>query len=281
MQKPDWFKIDLPKGKNYQEMMKLLNRYHLNTVCSSARCPNLGECWRRKTVTFMILGDVCTRNCKFCAIKTGNPKGVVNKEEPEKIAHAVKELGLDYVVITSVTRDDLSDGGAEVFAKTITEIRQLNPKTKIEVLIPDFAGELSALNQVLSAQPNVLGHNLETVAGLTPKIRDKRANYRISLEVLRSAKRRNAITKSGFMVGLGETEDEIFATMQDLRKAEVDIVTIGQYLQPTKNNFPVSEYIRLDQFETFRKYGLELGFSAVFSGPLVRSSYNAATLITN
>ena len=261
-------------------MKELLAQYNLHTVCSEARCPNLGECWSRKTATFMILGDVCTRSCKFCAVKKGNPKGKVDNEESERIARAVKELGLNYVVITSVTRDDLADVGAEVFKNTISSIRQISPDTKIEVLIPDFAGKISSLAEVLSAQPYITGHNLETVERLTPKIRDKRAGYQISLEVLRSVKSLNKEikTKSGFMVGLGETENEVLQTMKDLKKSKVDFLTIGQYLQPTGNNLPVSEYIRPEQFETFQKYGLELGFSRVLSSPLVRSSYSAELL---
>ncbi|MDH5683896.1 MAG: lipoyl synthase [candidate division WOR-3 bacterium] len=280
LRKPDWLKIKLPKGKNYQKMKELLAQYNLHTVCSEARCPNLGECWSRKTATFMILGDVCTRSCKFCAVKKGNPKGKVDNEESERIARAVKELGLNYVVITSVTRDDLADVGAEVFKNTISSIRQISPDTKIEVLIPDFAGKISSLAEVLSAQPYITGHNLETVERLTPKIRDKRAGYQISLEVLRSVKSLNKEikTKSGFMVGLGETENEVLQTMKDLKKSKVDFLTIGQYLQPTGNNLPVSEYIRPEQFETFQKYGLELGFSRVLSSPLVRSSYSAELL---
>ena len=280
MRKPDWLKIKLPKGKNYQKMKELLAQYNLRTVCSEARCPNLGECWSRKTATFMILGDVCTRNCKFCAVRTGNPNGTVDKEEPKRIAQAVKDLALNYVVVTSVTRDDLSDGGAKIFAATTKEIKQLNPKIKIEVLIPDFAGNFSALKAVIDAQPYILSHNLETVENLTPIIRDKRADYHKSLELLHTAKENcpSLKTKSGFMVGLGETEDEILKTMQDLRRARVDILTIGQYLQPTRNNLPVTEYIRPEQFETFQKYGLELGFSRVLSSPLVRSSYSAELL---
>lgn len=281
MLKPDWLKITLPKGNNYNKIKETVHRYHLNTVCLSARCPNLGECWGRKTATFMILGDACTRKCQFCAVNTGNPKGVFDQAEPKRIAQAVRDLGLDYAVITSVTRDDLPDGGAEVFAETIKEIKQLSPKTKIEILIPDFAGDFNALKKVLSAHPLVLGHNVETVARLTPIIRDQQANYNTSLELLRNSKELypDIKTKSGFMVGLGETEEEIFATLKDLKNVKVDIVTIGQYLQPTKKHLPVKNYIKPKQFENFRKYGLELGFSAVFSGPLVRSSYHAATLV--
>ena len=229
----------------------------------------------------MILGDVCTRNCKFCAVRTGNPKGMVDKKEPKRIAQAVEDLALNYVVITSVTRDDLSDGGAEIFTETIKEIRQLSPKTKIEVLIPDFAENFNALEKVVVAHPDVLGHNLETVSRLTPIIRDQRSNHKISLDVLQHAKKldKNIITKSGFMVGLGETIDEIYQTMHELKRVTVDIITIGQYLQPTKYHLPVSKYIKPDHFELLRKYGLDLGFNAVLAGPLVRSSYHASELI--
>lgn len=272
--KPDWLKITLPKGKNYNKIKEIVHRYHLNTVCLSARCPNLGECWGGKTATFMILGETCTRNCQFCAVNTGNPKGIFDQAEPKRMAQAVRELNLDYVVITSVTRDDLPDGGAEIFAETIKEIKQLSHGTKIELLIPDFLGDFNALKKVLYAQPFILGHNLETVARLTPIIRDQRANYNTSLELLRNSKELypNIKTKSGFMVGLGEIEEEIFATLRDLKNVEVDIVTIGQYLQPTKNNLPVQEYIRPEKFDTFQKYGLDLGFSSVLAGPLVRTA---------
>ncbi len=278
MPKPDWLKITLPKGKNYNIINEILSRYNLNTVCQSARCPNIGECWGNKTATFMILGDVCTRNCKFCAIRTGNPNGTIDEKEPQRIAQAVKDLALNYVVVTSVTRDDLTDGGAEIFAETIKEIRQQNPETKIEVLIPDFANNFSALKVVIDTQPYVLSHNLETTKNLTPMIRDKRANYYKSIQLLNTSKEicSNLKTKSGFMVGLGETEAEIIETMKDLKKARVDILTIGQYLQPTKYHLPVQNYIHPEQFKVFRTFGLELGFKAVFSAPFVRSSYHAS-----
>jgi lipoyl synthase len=283
--KPDWLKITLPQGDNrlgqYRDVLGALHQYRLNTVCQSARCPNLSECWGRKTATFMILGDTCTRNCQFCAVKTGNPKGTLDPSEPERIAQAVRQLGLKYIVITSVTRDDLPDGGAEVFAETIDCLKQsCQPPPAVEVLIPDFNGDSNSLKKVLAAHPSILGHNVETVARLTPVIRDPQANYYTSLELLRKSKEFNPgiKTKSGFMVGLGETEDEIFTTLQDLKNVKVDIVTIGQYLQPTKKHLPVKNYVKPEQFENFRKYGLDLGFKAVFSGPLVRSSYRADSL---
>lgn len=291
--KPDWLKITLPQGSDYNEIKETVRSYHLNTVCLSARCPNLGECWSRKTATFMILGDTCTRNCQFCAVKhqalsekpnASSQRLRIDQDEPKRIAQAVSDLGLNYVVITSVTRDDLPDGGAEVFAETINRLRRCRvvPQAPpaVEILIPDFNGDSNSLKKVLSAHPFVLAHNVETVARLTPLIRDQRANYHTSLELLRKSKELNPgiKTKSGFMVGFGETKSEIFETMRDLRRVEVDIVTIGQYLQPTKKHLPVKKYIKPEQFENFRKYGLDLGFSAVLSGPLVRSSYRADRL---
>jgi len=288
--KPDWLKITLPQGNDYNKIKETVRSYHLNTVCLSARCPNLGECWGRKTATFMILGDTCTRNCQFCAVKhqavskkrnASSQRLRIDQDEPGRIAQAVRELGLKYIVITSVTRDDLPDGGAEVFAEAINCLRQLcQPPPAVEILIPDFNGDSNSLKKVLSAQPFVLGHNVETVARLTPIIRDQHANYHNSLELLRKSKELNPVikTKSGFMVGLGEAEEEIFLTLKDLKKVEVDIVTIGQYLQPTKKHLPVKDYVKPEQFANFRKYGLDLGFKAVFSGPLVRSSYRADSL---
>ncbi|MEO0114222.1 MAG: lipoyl synthase [candidate division WOR-3 bacterium] len=277
MPKPNWLKITLPKGPNYNKIKAIVKKYNLHTVCEQARCPNIGECWTNKTATFMVLGDTCTRNCKFCAVKTGNPKGTVDKEEPKRIAYAVKDLALNYVVVTSVTRDDLSDGGASIFAETIKQIKKVNPNTKVEVLIPDFAGSAQALEMVLQAEPDVLAHNLETVARLTPLVRDKRANYQISLRVLQLSKLLdpNIKTKSGFMVGLGETDEEVKETLFDLKTVGVEIVTIGQYLKPHPSKLPVTDYISPQKFEEFRQYGEALGFRKVLAGPLVRSSYSA------
>ncbi len=277
MPKPNWLKITLPKGPNYNKIKAIVKKYNLHTVCEQARCPNIGECWANKTATFMILGDTCTRNCKFCAVKNGNPKGIVDKKEPQQIAYAVKNLGLNYVVVTSVTRDDLPDGGASIFAETIKQIKKVNPNTKVEVLIPDFAGSAQALEMVLQAEPDVLAHNLETVARLTPLVRDKRANYQISLKVLQLSKLLdpNIKTKSGFMVGLGETDEEVKETLFDLKTVGVEIVTIGQYLKPHPSKLPVTDYISPQKFEEFRQYGEALGFRKVLAGPLVRSSYSA------
>lgn len=278
--KPNWLKFKLPQSPNYLKIKSLLTQYNLHTVCVQARCPNLGECWDKKTATFMILGDLCSRHCQFCAVAMGKPSGIVDEKEPKRLAQAVKELALKYVVITSVTRDDLPWGGAEIFAKTILEIKHLNPKTTVEVLIPDFTGNRQALQITLAGKPDVLAHNLETVARLTPLIRDQKANYQTSLQILSWTKEINPQikTKSGFMLGLGETDQEIFETLCDLKQARVDIITIGQYLQPTKKNLPVSEYLRPEKFAAIQKVGLSLGFNAVLAGPLVRSSFNAAEL---
>jgi|UniRef100_A0A7C6AA69 lipoic acid synthetase len=276
--KPNWLKITLPQGSTYNKIRAIVKEYNLHTVCEQARCPNIGKCWAGRTVTFMILGDTCTRNCKFCAVKTGNPKGIVDKEEPKRVAQAVKNLALNYVVITSVTRDDLTDGGASIFAQTIKQTRKLNPNTKIEVLIPDFAGSSQALKTVLLAKPDVLAHNLETVARLTPLVRDKRANYQTSLNILRLSKDTNPDipTKSGIMVGLGEEEEEVKKTMLDLKMVGTEIITIGQYLKPSPNNWEVGNYISPEKFQEFRQYGKALGFRQVLAGPLVRSSLRFA-----
>jgi len=287
--KPPWLKTRLPTGAVYRDVDRVLGRFHLNTVCSSARCPNLGDCWGRGTATFMILGDVCTRHCRFCAVKTGNPQAALDANEPERIAQAVAQLNLRYVVLTSVDRDDLPDSGAGQFARTIRAVREWSDRSdksdlsdpgrtrRIEVLVPDFDGAPQAMEAVAAARPDVLGHNLETVEALTPSVRDPRAGYRRSLEVLRRAKELNPnqLTKSGIMVGLGETAEQAVQTLRDLRAVSVDIVTIGQYLRPTRRNLPVIEYVRPEQFAEYARIGRELGFRAVFSAPLVRSSFHA------
>jgi len=272
---PEWLKKRAPQQELLQEMQKLLRSLSLHTVCEEARCPNIGECFTRKTATFMILGDRCTRNCRFCAVKKGNPLPL-DPQEPENVAKAVNKLRLKYVVITSVTRDDLDDGGANQFAKTIKEIRKLNKGVKIEVLIPDFKGSLSSLKKVIEAKPFVLNHNLETIPRLYSEVRPL-ANYERSLKLLEQAKELNSsiYTKSGLMVGLGETFGEVIEVMKDLRRVKCDILTIGQYLRPSIKHLPVKEYVRPEKFEEYEKIGKSQGFLSVISGPFVRSSYRA------
>jgi lipoic acid synthetase len=273
--KPSWLKIKLPQNDNYELVKKRLRSENINTVCIEAQCPNRVECWSKKSMTFMILGNICTRRCKFCAVETGNPSGQIDEQEPERIAKAVKELSLAYVVITSVTRDDLTDGGASVFAETIESIRNDNLNIKIEVLVPDFSGSETATKKIIDAGCDVFNHNLETVERLTPIVRDFRANYSTSLKVLETARKikPTLATKSGIMVGLGESKDEIKKTIRDLLENGVNILTIGQYLQPAKGLLPVQEYVRPAVFQDYKKYASDLGFQEVFAGPLVRSSY--------
>lgn len=273
--KPEWLKVQLPSGEEYFRLKALVREHRLNTVCQGACCPNIGECWGAGTATFMILGDVCTRKCRFCAVKTGMPEEC-DMDEPRRIAAAIKKLGLKYAVITSVDRDDLEDGGAFIFAETILQIRKECADTRIEVLIPDFRGSVDALRMVVEAQPDVLGHNVETVPRLYRHARAG-SNYLRSLAHLRNAKSFGmpAITKSGLMLGLGECKDEILGVLNDLREAEVDIVTLGQYLQPTKEHLPVERFYTPDEFEEYREHAYSLGFRHVASGPLVRSSYHA------
>ena len=273
IRKPDWLKIQLPKGDNYLKVKGILEEKGLHTICSSGKCPNMGECWNAGTATFMILGDICTRSCKFCATKTGKPLPV-DTDEPEKIAQSVKQLKLKHVVITSVDRDDLPDGGSEIWANTVRKVKELNPETTIETLIPDFGGNKDHLHLVIESRPDNISHNLETVRRLTPQIRSA-AQYDRSLEVLRQIAASGLRAKSGIMVGLGETEAEVLATMDDLRKVNCEIFTIGQYLQPTSAHLPVSEYVHPDVFEKYRVAGLDKGFAFVESKPLVRSSYHA------
>jgi len=273
---PSWLKKKAPKQEVLKEMQDLFHSLSLHTVCEEARCPNIGECFARRTATFMILGDRCTRNCRFCAVKKGSPLPL-DLEEPKNVAKAVGKLGLRYVVITSVTRDDLEDGGANQFAETVREIRKLSDgEIKIEVLIPDFKGSLSSLKAVLEARPDVLNHNLETVSRLYPQVRPL-ANYEQSLKLLKQAKQINSsvYTKSGLMVGLGETFEEVVEAMRDLRKAGCDILTIGQYLRPSPEHLEVREYLRPEKFREYEKVGKSLGFFSVVSGPFVRSSYQA------
>ena len=273
--KPEWLKVRFPAGDRYQRLQRLMREQGLHTVCEEARCPNIGECWNAGTATFMILGDVCTRSCGFCAVKTGRP-GELDLLEPLRLARAVRSLGLDYVVITSVNRDELPLGGADVFAACIRAIRRDDPRVRVEVLIPDFKGNRDALGLVVEARPFVLNHNVETAPRLYPWVRPQ-AVYARSLELIARAKAAapDMLTKSGFMVGLGETKDELFAVMRDLRDHGCDIVTIGQYLRPTKQHLPVERYYHPSEFAEFVEYGREIGLGHVEAGPLVRSSYHA------
>jgi lipoic acid synthetase len=273
--KPAWLKIKLPRSDSYQLVKNQLSSRKINTVCIEAQCPNRIECWEKKSMTFMILGNICTRKCRFCAVETGNPLGVIDENEPDKIALAIKDLNLSYVVITSVTRDDLADGGAGFFALTIEAIRKTNQNVCIEVLVPDFSGQESSIVKVIDAGCDVFGHNIETVKRLTPIIRDQRADYSCSLSVLKTARKikPQLITKSGIMLGLGETEQEVKSTMRDLYDIGVSTLTIGQYLQPARRLLKVYDYIKPEQFEVYKNFALNLGFKKVIAGPLVRSSY--------
>ena len=276
--KPGWLKIKLPTGANYSQVKKIVEGHHLNTICSSGRCPNMGECWGAGTATFMILGEICTRSCKFCATLTGKPLPP-DEAEPLKVADSINLMGLKHVVITSVDRDDLPDGGAEHWASTIREIRRVNPCTTIEVLIPDFDGRPELIALVAAAKPDIISHNMETVERLTPQVRSK-AKYQTSLKVIGIIGSLGVVSKSGIMVGLGETAEEVLQCMDDLRAVGCEILTIGQYLQPTRKHLEVVEYLHPDQFEAFKKEGLARGFRMVESAPLVRSSYHAEKHIT-
>lgn len=271
--KPEWLKIKLETGENYPKVKKIVELNKLHTICSSGKCPNIGQCWSIGTATFMISGDVCTRSCKFCATKTGRPLPL-DTDEPEKIADSVKLMHLKHCVITSVDRDDLDDKSARHWALTIEAVRRKNPETTIEVLTPDFDGHEDLLDIVFAAKPDVFGHNMETVKRLSDQTRS-RAKYDVSLKVLSLSDKFGLITKTGIMVGLGETEDEVVELMRDVKAAGVRLLTIGQYLQPTKNHIPVVEYVTPEQFAKYKTIGMELGFDNVESGPLVRSSYMA------
>jgi lipoic acid synthetase len=277
LQKPDWIKVNFVQGKNYKKVREASKALNLNTVCQEANCPNIYECWDGGTATFMLLGDICTRGCRFCHVKSGNPKGVVDIFEPENTADAVKELELEYVVLTSVDRDDLSDGGSTHFAETVNQIYKKNKNTLIEVLIPDFSGNLDNLSIVAKARPTVIAHNIETTRTLTPLVRDARASYDRSLKVLRNVKEldSNIYTKSSIMLGFGEKYSEVIEAMRDLRKANVDILTIGQYLQPSDFHISIKQYVHPDEFIKLKDVAEDMGFKYVVSGPLVRSSYKA------
>jgi lipoic acid synthetase len=272
---PDWIKVKAPGNPNYLRLKKLMREKNLHTVCEEARCPNIGECWGNKTATFLILGDTCTRGCRFCAIDKGKPLAL-DPEEPRNVALVVKDLGLDHIVVTSVNRDDLPDGGANHFAQTVFWIKSLNPGIRVELLIPDFAGNRTALATVVNSGIAILNHNIETVPRLYGKVRPGHT-YECSLNVLKSAKtmRADVLTKSGFMLGVGETSDEVMSTLRDLRDRNVDIVTIGQYLQPSNRQLRVDRYVTPEEFKEFKTAGEKLGFRHVESGPLVRSSYHA------
>lgn len=270
---PRWLKMEMPKGEKYAKVKNLVNEYRLHTICTSGNCPNIGECWNRGTATFMILGDICTRNCTFCGVKTGRPLPP-DTEEPSRIAESVKIMGLKHCVITSVDRDDLPDLGSTLWAETIKRVKEVNPGTTLEVLIPDFQGREECIQKVVAQNPDVISHNLETVERLTPEIRSA-ASYRRSLDVLQTITGSGKTAKSGIMLGLGETRDEILKTMDDLREVGCAVMTIGQYLAPTTNHQPVAEYIHPDLFEEYKQIGMKKGFAFVESHPLVRSSYHA------
>lgn len=273
--KPEWLKVKISSGSNREDVEEILKRLSLHTVCEQASCPNIMECFGRRTATFMILGKVCTRNCTFCDVQKGNP-GMVDIDEPLHVAQAVRELNLRHVVITSVTRDDLADGGAGHYAAVIEKVRELNPEVVIEVLIPDFEGSYDAFEIVIDAHPDILNHNVETVPRLYPEVRPM-AVYRRSLELLQNVKKMSSdiFTKSGIMVGLGEDKQEVLEVFKDLREAGCDFLTVGQYLAPSKGHHPVVEYVHPDVFEMYKEKALELGFRYVASAPLVRSSYQA------
>ena len=272
-EKPDWLKIKINHNKHYAQIAQIVRHNNLNTICSSGMCPNRSECWSRRTATFMIMGDICTRRCKFCATATGRPLPL-EETEPSRVAEAIRLMGLRHCVVTSVTRDDLPDGGAAHWAHTITEIKKANPDTTVEVLIPDMNGDREQLDTIIAAGADIIGHNIETVERLTSEARSK-ARYRLSLDVLSYISGKGAVAKSGLMLGLGETEEEVLSTLRDLRESGCSIATMGQYLQPTTENLAVAEYIHPDKFEWYRQQALDMGFKYVESGPLVRSSYMA------
>ena len=272
--KPEWIRVKLPTGKKYTELRGLVENYKLNTICTSGSCPNMGECWAEGTATFMILGNICTRSRAFCGVQTGRPSAV-DWAEPEKVANSIKIMKIKHAVITSVDRDDLKDMGSIIWAETVNAIRRINPNTTLETLIPDFQGNTRNLDRIVEVAPEVVSHNVETVSRLTRKVRVQ-AKYKTSLDVLRYLKDQGINrTKSGIMLGLGEREEEVLETLNDLREAKVDVVTIGQYLQPSKKHLPVHSFVTPDQFKMYETYALDLGFRHVESGPLVRSSYKA------
>ncbi|MFL2575626.1 MAG: lipoyl synthase [Flavobacteriaceae bacterium] len=272
--KPKWLRVKLPTGKKYTELRGLVDKYELHTICTSGSCPNMGECWGEGTATFMILGNICTRSCGFCGVQTGRPD-TVDWAEPEKVARSIKIMSIKHAVITSVDRDDLPDQGTIIWTETVKAIRRMNPKTTLETLIPDFQGREDLLDRIVEVAPEVVSHNMETVRRLTREVRIQ-AKYDRSLEALKYLKEQGVHrTKSGLMLGLGETEEEVIASMEDLRDAKVDIITLGQYLQPSKKHLPVADFITPEQFKKYEVLGKEMGFRHVESGALVRSSYKA------
>ena len=272
--KPEWIRVKLPTGKKYTELRSLVDKYKLNTICTSGSCPNMGECWAEGTATFMILGNICTRSCSFCGVQTGRP-GAVDWTEPEKVANSIKLMKIKHAVITSVDRDDLKDMGSIIWAETVNAVRRISQGTTMETLIPDFQGNERNINRIIKVAPEVVSHNIETVKRLTRKVRVQ-AKYQTSLEVLRYLKEEGINrTKSGIMLGLGEKDEEVLESLQDLRASFVDVVTIGQYLQPSKKHLPVHSFITPDVFKKYETFALNLGFKHVESGPLVRSSYKA------
>jgi lipoyl synthase len=271
--KPDWLRVKLPTGKEYAQVRKLVDEHNLHTICESGNCPNMGECWGAGTATFMILGNICTRSCGFCAVATGMPSAV-DWQEPSRVANSVKLMQVKHAVVTSVDRDDLKDGGSIIWVETVEAIRRESPGTTLETLIPDFMGKWENLQRIIDVNPEIVSHNLETVRRLTRQVRIQ-AQYDRSLEVLRRLKEGGCKTKSGVMLGLGETDEEIRETMRDLANNNVDILTLGQYLQPTPKHLPVAEFVTPERFAEYKEFGLSLGFKYVESGPLVRSSYHA------
>jgi len=280
-QKPKWLRARMPSGKGYSNVRDIVHQHRLSTVCEESMCPNIGECWNAGTATIMVLGSVCTRACRFCAVDTGNPKGWLDVEEPANTGRAVQLMGLEYVVITSVDRDDLPDGGAAHYAACVREIKKRNPNTAVEALTPDFNGVQAHVEIVVESGLDVFAQNIETVKRLTHPVRDPRAGYRQTLDVLRHAKRHrpDVLTKTSLMLGLGERDSEILQTMDDLREADVDILTLGQYLRPTPNHLAVERYVTPAEFEAYRTEGLERGFVEVVAGPMVRSSYRAEQVL--
>jgi lipoic acid synthetase len=273
VRKPEWLRVKLPTGEEYKKVRNIVSDHKLHTICESGNCPNMGECWGAGTATFMILGNICTRSCGFCNVATGRPLAV-DLQEPERVAKSIQLMKIKHGVITSVDRDDLKDGGSIIWAETITKIRELNPGTTLETLIPDFKGEWDNLQRIIDVAPEIVSHNLETVRRLTKQVRIQ-AKYDRSLEVLKRLKDGGMKTKSGIMLGLGETEEEVLETLQDLKNVGCEIITIGQYLQPTPKHLPVVEFVHPDQFAKYKKAGLEMGITYIESGPLVRSSYHA------